>query len=78
MERSPKIWTKVNGRLVGEEWIPAREYARRIGRPYTTVLSWMKDGRIPAIELGTGRYYAAFAPWPRAQWAFLKMIKKER
>ena len=46
------------------EWITLTEFARRVKRPYITVISWLRDGRIysfgPIYKTATGRYYIKY------------------
>lgn len=72
--KSAKFATKQGGRWVEETWIPCREFARRIDRPYTTVLRWMKREWIPAVELGQVDY-TCITPWPRALKAYKTLQK---
>lgn len=73
--KAPKFATRdKTGKWVEETWIPCKEFASRIGRPYTTVLSWMRRKWIPAIELGKV-YYTCITPWPRAKRAYVMLQK---
>lgn len=73
--RPAKIWTKINGRLVGEVWLPCPEFARLIKRPYATVLEWMRKGWIPAMEIGSKTRWICLAPLKRAKAAYKALQK---
>ncbi len=62
-----KLWTKIDGKLVGEEWVMCREFAAEIGRPYHTVLKWLRKKWLPVIELGGGKYVTCLTPRVRAR-----------
>jgi len=72
------IWTKVNGRLKREHWVPCRAFAAAIGRPYPTVIDWMRAKWIPAMEIGMGRYYVCITPLSRAKAAYRRLLKSGR
>lgn len=61
-----KLWTKVDGKLVGEEWVTCRDFAAEIGRSYHTVLKWLRKKWLPVIELGERRYVNCITPRVRA------------
>lgn len=70
-----KIWTKVNGRLVGEVWVTCPEFARVIKRPYATVLMWMQKGWIPAKEFGNAKRWVCLTPRKRSLAAYRELKK---
>ncbi len=69
-----KIWTKQKRKLVGEFWIPCRQFSDQIRRPYSTVLEWFKKKWLPAIQFGTGNYHVTLTPWPRAGRVYRKLL----
>lgn len=71
----PKIWTKVDGQLRCEVWVPCRVFAVIIKRPYATVLDWMRAGWIPALEFGTPGYWTCITPLVRAKLAYKALQK---
>ena len=73
-----KLWTKQNGKLVGEMWVPCRQFALHIRRPYRTVLTWFRKKWLPAIELGERHYITCICPWPRVMAGYLKLQKSGR
>ena len=70
-----KLWTMIDGELVGEVWIPCTQFARAIGRPYRTVVKWMRRKWIPAIELGHGKNITCITPRVRARRAYRELKK---
>jgi hypothetical protein len=75
---NPMIWTKVNGRLVGERWGTCPDFARAIGRPYATVLDMMRKGLIPAMEFGNSKRWICLTPLKRAKAAYRALVKAGR
>lgn len=66
-----RIWSEVDGQLRRELWVPCKVFAVSIGRPYKTVLEWMRQKWIPAMEIGMGHgYYVCLAPFIRAKAAY--------
>jgi hypothetical protein len=77
--KSAKFATRQKGpsgkvQWVEETWIPCKEFARRIGRPYTTCLRWFRRKWVPAVELGVIDY-TCITPWPRALKAYQTLLK---
>lgn len=72
---NPMIWTKINGRLVGEVWVTCPDFARVIKRPYATVLDWMRMGWIPAMEFGNRKRWVCLTPLKRAKAAYKGLQK---
>ncbi|HYM00055.1 MAG TPA: hypothetical protein VEZ90_13970, partial [Blastocatellia bacterium] len=33
------------------EYLTARKFAKEVGRPYSTVLYWLKKGLVPGVEV---------------------------
>lgn len=68
------LWARIgkgrNAKWKREKWVPCRAFADQIGRPYTTVLAMMRQKKIPAAEIGTGRYYVCITPLGRAKLAY--------
>ncbi len=76
--KAVKLWTKVNGKLLGELWVSCPVFAREIRRPYRTVLKWMLRRWIPAIELDHGRKITCITPRARARRAYRDLQKSGR
>ncbi len=70
-----KFWTKIDGELVGEEWISCREFAAEVGRPYRTVLRWIQRKWLPAVEVGGGKYVTCLTPRVRAMRVYRELRK---
>lgn len=75
MSAPVKLKTLVAGKWVAEQWIPCRQFADEIGRPYTTVLFWFRKKWITALELGMGKYYVCITPVVRAKREYRALLK---
>lgn len=71
---NPVIWTKVNGRLVGEQWVTCTVFASRINRPYQLVLEWMRLGWLPAMEFGTKNRWTCLTPLRRSVLIYRELL----
>ena len=52
----------MNGKLLGERWVPCAVFAKEIRSPYRTVVKWMRCRWLPVIELGHGQNVTCITP----------------